>query len=132
MVNEYLREMHPLVPSWTSKRLGPVADPAEARMFSVLQRYADAVVIEPERVLIIEAKTIPDAGAIGQLEHYDDLFYQTPDMSAYWNMPSQLQLLSGWEDVTIQKLCQDKNIDFILYQPQWLKEYVYQRKGLRL
>lgn len=122
--------MHPTSPSWTSKRLGPVADPAEARMYQVSQRYVDAVVLDGERVLLIEAKMLPDAGAIGQLEHYDDLFYQTPELSAYWTMSTQLQLLSAWEDLTVRKLCQDKDIDFILYQPAWAKEYLYQRKKI--
>lgn len=130
LVNEYLLNFHPTALQWKRVRLGPVADPVEARMYSVIQRWADCIYLEDDVVTILEAKIRPDAGAIGQLEHYDDLFVQTPEFQQYWDKKVRLQLLTAWEDVTIKSLCDDKGIIYTFYQPAWVKEYLWQRQKI--
>lgn len=131
-MNEYLMQFHPTDLQWKRVRLGPVANPEEAAMMSVIQRWADAITFDGETITIIEAKIRPEPGVVGQLEMYDDLFTQTPEFQMYWEKPRELLILSGVDDQMTRNFAQDKGMTFQIYQPKWLAEYMFQRYGVRI
>ena len=118
LVNKWMWEFHPTSLQWRRVRLGVVPTKEAAREYLVILRWADAVFVEAGVVHIVEAKLRPNAGAIGQLEHYKLLFGRTPEFSQYWNYPIQLILLANYPDLEIVELCSRKDIQFVLYQPK--------------
>ena len=123
LLTEWLKTFHRTSPQWKRVRLGIPANPAEAKLYSVMLRWADAVFLEDGIMWIVEAKLRPDLGTIGQLEGYGKLIKVTPEFSAYENWPVKLLLLSAVLDLGIAELCTDKNITYeVWYPPEWKKE----------
>ena len=118
LVNKWLWEFHPTSLQWRRVRLGIVPTKEFAKMYMVILRWADAIFIEDGIVHIVEAKLRPTAGAIGQLEHYKQLFRRTPEFSQYWNYPIEMILLTSYMDLEIVQLCTDKSIKYEFYQPK--------------
>lgn len=116
LVNKWVWQFHPTSLQWRRVRLGIVPDKEMARMYMVILRWADLIFIENGIVHIVEAKLRPTAGAIGQLEHYKQLFYRTPEFSSYWNYPVELILLTAYMDLEIVQLCSQKGIKYEFYQ----------------
>jgi len=118
LLTRWLAEFHRTSTQWKRVRLGIPANPAEAKMYSVLMRWADAIFLEDGIVWIVESKLRPDLGTIGQLEGYKDLFYVTPEFSSYHSWPVKLVLLSPVLDAGIAQICSKKGITYEVYKPQ--------------
>ena len=117
LINRWLAEFHRTSLQWTRVRLGQVANKDEAKLYSVILRWCDAIFIEDGVVHIIEGKLRPDLGSIGQLEGYKELFYITPEFSQYWKWPVKLILLTTYLDLNIAELCKKKDINYIVWYP---------------
>jgi len=129
-VNEWLMLKHPYALQWRRVRLGPLPKVEMARAFKVALRWIDAIVYEDGVVYLIEAKIKPKADAVGQLLMYKDLFYQTPEFSNLWDKPVKMVLLTTMDDPNVRKLCTNYNIEYEIFCPAWVKEYLkslYQR-----
>ncbi len=121
LLNLWLAKFHRTSPQWKRVRLGVPANPAEAKLYSVLLRWADAIFLENGKVYIVEAKLRPTLGAIGQLEGYKELFYVTPEFEQYKNWPVELILLSPVLDLGIAEICSKKGIIYEVWKPEeWL------------
>ena len=121
LLTRWLAEFHRTSIQWKRVRLGIPANPAEAKLYSVLMRWADAIFIEDGFVWIVESKLRPELGTIGQLEGYKDLFYVTPEFVQYANWPVKLILLSPVMDLGIAQICTKKGITYEVYKPVgWL------------
>lgn len=116
LVNKWVWQFHPTALQWRRVRLGVVPGKEMAREYMVILRWADLVFVENGIVHIVEAKLRPDAGAIGQLEHYKLLFSRTPEFSQYWNYPVELILLTSYMDLEIVELCSKKGIKYEFYE----------------
>lgn len=117
LLTSWLKEFHRTSPQWKRVRLGIPANPEEAKLYSVLLRWADAVFLENGIMYIVEAKLRPDLGAIGQLEGYKELLKVTPEFSAYENWPIKLILLSAMLDLGIAQICTKKDIIYEVWKP---------------
>jgi len=103
---------------WRRVRLGMVPTQEMARMYSVVLRWADAIYIHEGKVHIVEAKLKVSPGAIGQLEHYAELFRRTPEFSQYHSLPIQLVLLTPHLDMEMVELCSRKGIAYVHWIPE--------------
>jgi len=112
LVNKWVWTFHPTSLQWRRVRLGIVPTKEAAREYLVILRWADLVFVENGIVYIVEAKLRPNAGAIGQLEHYKLLFGRTPEFSQYWTYPIELILLTNYMDLEIVELCSQKGIKY--------------------
>ncbi len=118
LLTKWLAEFHRTDKQWKRVRLGIPANPEEAKLYSVLLRWADAVVESKGKILIIETKLRPDLGAIGQLEGYKDLFKVTPEFSDYKNWPVEMVLVSPVMDFAIAEIASKKGITYDVYKPE--------------
>jgi len=92
LLTRWLAEFHRTSIQWKRVRLGIPANPAEAKLYSVLMRWADAI-----------------------------LFYVTPEFVQYANWPVKLILLSPVMDLGIAQICTKKGITYEVYKPVgWL------------
>ena len=117
LVNKWLSEKHPSSLQWRRVRLGIVPDKEQARMFSVILRWADAIFIEDNTVFIVEAKLRPSAEAFGQLELYQELFRKTPEFQAYWDRPIKLVFLTMMLDQELWEHAERKGIKYEIFNP---------------
>lgn len=132
MVAEWLAKTFPGDPYMTRVRLGaprpsvprPDMTPEELAMVGVWRRWADAVVILKDRLLLVEAAIRPNPGKIGQLELYALLLPHTPEFFKYRHLPVELVLLYAIEDPAVVFLARRKGIRCIMYKPAWLPAYL--------
>lgn len=132
MLAEWLAERWPRTEYLTRVRLGriePRVDPSlltpdEIHATGVHRRWADAVVLLPDRVLLIEAKILPKPGVISQLELYARLLPHTPELAEHAHKPIEMLLLYAIEDPLIQLLAREKGIRCLMYRPDWIDDYM--------
>ncbi len=118
LLTKWLAKFHRTSPQWKRVRLGIPANPEEAKLYSVLLRWADAIFIEDGFVNIVEAKLRPELGAIGQLEGYKELFKITPEFDQYKDWPIKMILLSPVMDLGIAQICTKKGIIYDIWEPE--------------
>ena len=122
-MNEFLAEnyfdKHYATRQWLG--LPPLKEYRE--MYSVIGRWADAIVFEPHQVTIIEAKMSPNPSAIGQLKMYADLFKRTPRYSQYAKLPVFLVFVCTKEDDNVRSLCRDEGIEYRVFRPKWIDDW---------
>lgn len=111
--------------------------PAERAMVGSWRRWADAIILEEDKVVLVESAIRPNPGKIGQLELYRLLLPHTPELGAYRGLPVQMVLLYAIEDPATIMLARSKGIKAIQYQPAWLPEYLEilmprERRGSRI
>ena len=117
LVNDWVWRFHKFAPQWRRVRLGVVPSKEMAKAYSVILRWADLIFMEDGYVNIVEAKLRPTAGAVGQLEHYKELFGRTPEFKDYWDWPIKMILLTSYLDLELVELCSRKDIKYEHYVP---------------
>lgn len=145
MVVEWLTKAHSGDAWITRVRLGsprsavprPDMTPAERAMVGVWRRWADALIILPDKLILVEAAIRPNPGKIGQLELYARLLPHTPEFSQYRDRKIELLLLYSIEDPALILLAREKGIRCVQYIPTWLPDYLKllhprERRGSRL
>lgn len=115
LVNKWMAREHGTALQWRRVRLGIVQDKEQARMFSVILRWADAIFVEDETVHIVEAKLRPSAEAFGQLELYRELFVKTPEFQQFWDRPIRLVFLTTMLDQELKEHADRKGIEYVIY-----------------
>ncbi|RLE76534.1 MAG: hypothetical protein DRJ44_03865 [Thermoprotei archaeon] len=123
LLKEFLQKYFPDWLTWKRVRLGPVPKPEEYKWYQVVRRWADAVVYNGEKVIIIEAKIRAEPGAISQLLLYDKLFPKTPEFRLLKDKPRELLLLVGFPDPEVDELAKEHGIKVAVFCPKWLKEW---------
>ena len=134
LCSEYCATFHHRGVILTRVRLGPypaellkyVSAEEEARMITVWRRWADALVIYPDRVVLIECAIRPNPGKISQLLLYKELFYKTPELEYLKDRRLELELVYAIEDPATVLLAQKHGIRAVYFKPAWVEEYIAQ------
>ena len=137
LVSEYLAENYPHAVTMQRVRLGtvpeeliiPGMEEAEIRMLTVYKRYADALVILPDELILIEAAILPDLGDISKLLAYEILLYNTPELKEYLDRPVTKQLVYAIRDDLIVMLAHRSGIVPVQFSPPWIKDYLKELYG---
>jgi len=113
-------------------RLGPA--PLELRLrypdldierwARVWAKTADAIVITPNALLLIEGELRRPVVAIGELLVYRDLVPQTFSLARYWSLPVKTILLTPLGDPTLETVLQHLGIETVPYRPFWVDDYL--------
>jgi len=96
----------------------------EERMLGVHRRYADAIVILPDRILLIEAIMRADPGKLAVLELYELLLPQTPELQQFSQLPIRKVLLYAIEDPVVSELAKRKDILPVHYVPSFFERWL--------
>ena len=132
MVNEWLATTQSGKKTMTRVRLGspkssiprPDMTPEEAAMIGSWRRWADAIILEKDRVTLVEAAIRAQPGKIAQLELYKMLMPHTPELRAWKGLPIDMVLLYAIEDSATIFMARQKGIKCIEYKPAWLPAYL--------
>lgn len=111
-VNKWLWVYHRDKPQWRRTRLGALPDKEMSALYSVTLRWADAIILDGNELVIVEAKLNPVAGAIGQLELYRELIRATPEFDRFSNLPIKLVFLTTRLDLQLLQFCTAKGITY--------------------
>ena len=121
LVTEWLQKFHSKNMQWRQVRLGPI--PNGNTIYSALRRYADAIYLDGNSVVIVEACIRPEHEKIAQLELYRNMFAVTPEFSDVQSYTLRLLVLTTLEDQFVHQLADQNGIEYQVYSPQWIKDY---------
>jgi hypothetical protein len=132
LAEEYIDRNYPGRIKWLRIRLGNLRDDLlfpgmtkeEEQLASVWKRYADAVVLDDEKLIIIEGAIFPDLGDISRLLGYEKLLRQTPEFKQYADLPVEKQLVLAVEDKFLEKLAGENDVKVVYYKPEWVEYYL--------
>jgi len=127
MVYEWMIKNYPNDLQWRRVRVGPLPGKEPDKLYGVLRRWVDGLIVTKTKVIIVEAKVKPDPGAISQLEVYRLLFPETPEFSSLKKRKIELVFLTSSKDPILYKLAKQKKIRYVVYCPKWLKEYLEEK-----
>ena len=94
-------------------------------MLVAWRRWADAIAIYPDRVVIIEGSIRPDPGDPSKLELYRELLPQTPELAEeIRDKPIMLELVASIHDPVVERMCWERGIKYVLFTPPWVSGYL--------
>lgn len=139
MASEWLASNFPASEIRTRVRLGRVPPEIVSalppslspRALQFLQRWADAVILDRDRVTIAEFKIRTAATAIGQLLLYRQLLPETPELTEHAWKPVNLLLVTAQADPEVAAFARSHGIRLELYRPQWIINYLRELRVLR-
>jgi len=132
MLLEFLMRTYPLGTWRTNVRLGMphpeiarvAVTPEEERMLLITLPMADAVVLLPERVDIIECLVRPEWWKILMLKVYGKLFPMTEEFRQHWRKPIRLLLLTAILNPFMEWIAREEGVAIQHYRPIWLEPYL--------
>ena len=84
----------------------------------------DALVVEADKVVLVEAEIRQPRNAVGHLLVYKSLVASTPELADHLGKPVVLVLLTPWTNATIEAMARESHIQVEVYNPAWIAEYV--------
>jgi hypothetical protein len=97
---------------------------AEVRALGVARRWADAVIVEPALLTVVEASIIPGPGKISQLQVYLQLIPHTPELQAWVAHPRRGLLLWAMDDPVSRRVAAAAGLLVDIYHPDWVDVYL--------
>lgn len=118
MLNAWIWDKHQTDLQWRRVRVGTLPTKELARMYSVILRWVDAIIVSDGVIYLVEAKLRADPGALGQLDLYEKLLRVTPEFEQYRNYPVQKVLLAATTDLNMVELCSEKGVLFEVFSEE--------------
>jgi hypothetical protein len=140
LLAEYNAIHYPGATIYQQQRLGPIDAPPVTpagstlpkNFYGSLRRWADAVVILPDAVIIQEATIGADFGKISMLQLYARLASNTPELAPFRGRPVRLEIVCAVPDPALAEQCRSEGIAFSVFTPPWVLDYlssIFPREG---
>ena len=135
LVSEYILENFPGAIVYYDQPLGAIPPEAPrsntgqylAGVARTSRPRADAIVIHEDTLWIVEGKIIDVSLGAGKLPMYERLVPSTPELSEYKDLPRKMLLISANPAQWSAQEALVHNIELVVYQPEWSKEYLHWR-----
>lgn len=119
----YVRTAYPSDQVQFNARLGPIPTKflgvdlggMSENIYKVYNRYADAVVVQPDKLILVEGKMIDILPAIGQIMYYRFLLPKTPEFAAYAALPVEMEIVCPSPDPEIVAFAQSVGIRVVIW-----------------
>ena len=121
---DYEHRSHVHVGSTPFRKEGRFYSDATARLLGEFRRWADAVVIMPDRIVLIEVKIIPQPGVISQIKHYARLLPETPELAEHRDKPIEMRLVFAVDDPVVSDQARTEGILVTIFCPVWIDDYL--------
>lgn len=131
-ITEYCQLMFPQSPQYFNLRLGHAPEELARRnpgvnidrAARVWLRTADAVVIQPGAILLLEGELRRPVESVGELLVYRALLYDTAELRQYGRLPIRMILVCPRDDPDLRTIISANGIELAVYQPAWAMEYL--------
>jgi len=101
-------------------------EPGELELLGRYRRWADAIVIKPEKLILIEGAIRPALGDVSTILGYSRLIPLTPELEPYKELPRQLELVGAIYDPVVDLLCRESGIRYIQFTTTEVEQYLKQ------
>ena len=131
MLGEYLPMAYPGATWFLKLRVGrprrekgaePI-DEGEINLARNFNRWADAVVVTPGEIVVIEAKMWDPSNAIGKLKEYMILARSTPELEIYASRPLVGEVVTAQHDPLAERIIRESGLRYVHYEPPWMDEF---------
>jgi hypothetical protein len=134
-LGEWMARYRPDARVLTHVRLGPIRPATQGVQFSALEmqalglwrRWADALVILPDRLELVEAKILQSPAQNAQLELYAHLLPDTPELVEFRGRRLDKVALVALEDPAATFQARKAGIQVIVWRPPWMDEWMAAR-----
>jgi hypothetical protein len=99
-------------------------EPEELYLSGRYRRWADALVIRADRLILIEGAIRPSLGDISILKGYARLVPLTPELGSLAKLPIELQLVGAVYDPVVERLCHEEGIKYIQFTTDETEAYL--------
>ena len=132
MVSEYLLAKYSQFHSINAVPLGRVDESLMAthgyqRALGLSRPYrpeADAIVILPNYLVLIEAKVWNVVNGLAQLPLYKTLIATTPELQQYLPRDILMEVVVGWTNANLETMARGLGVSVVVYSPPWLANVV--------
>jgi hypothetical protein len=101
----------------------PVTPQTEAMLRGALM-YADAVIIEPSQIEVVEAKVVGQPSAVSQLRAYASLVLSTPDLQPYLGRQLVERHLWAVDNELARQMANAAGQVVTIFTPPWIEDYL--------
>jgi len=127
LVWEWVKKNFPDRPQWFRQRVGKAVFVGDEKLYQVLRRWADAIILDDKEIVIVEGKLRPKPEAIAELLLYKSLFPETPEFKVYKDLPIRMIMLTTMLDKAVKALAKQHKIEYVIYAPAWVKVIMRER-----
>lgn len=85
---------------------------------------ADAIVILPRYLVLVEAKVWSAVNGLAKLPLYKSLVPFTPELKQYLPREVLMELVVGSTPANLEIMAREQNVKLVVFTPDWLKEVV--------
>lgn len=132
MISEYLKENYAGFTFILNIPLGSVSEDLQRKegykralgLSRPFRPIADAVVILPNYLLLVEAKVWNVVNGLAKLPLYKTLVPITPELMEYRPRGVIMQLVVGWTNPNLELMARAADVELKVYRPLWLEEVV--------
>jgi len=103
--------------------------PEELNIIGATRRFADAVVIRSNEVVLIETAIRPTLGKVSTLHGYGRLARVTPELAPFRDLPLRLELVGCIYDPVLDQLCREQNIKYVTWTTPASTAYLQKLAG---
>jgi len=129
---EYIKQYYSEFPSILGQPLGVVPtslmeQEGYQRALGIMRPFrpeADALVILPRHLLLIEAKVWHVINGLAKLPMYKSLVPVTPELREYMPREVLMELVVGWTSPNLEIMARDHGIAVKVFCPDWLTKVV--------
>jgi len=134
-LGEWVAQYRPDARVLTHVRLGPIRPQLQGVTLTALEfqamglwrRWADALVILPDRLELVEAKILQSPTQNAQLELYAHLFPDTPELAEFRGRRLDKLALVALEDPAATFMARSVGIQVVVWRPPWIDEWMAAR-----
>lgn len=125
---EYIKTNYANIPHWIRVEVGPLPEGDNPLLFSRLRRWADAIIIMPDHIKVLECKMKADVSVIGQVLLYASLVPQTPLFARYAHLPVKPVVVTAMITDEVKRAIESAGIEVVIFKPsnfeQWYAEKI--------
>lgn len=116
LLQQYVGPIHPVGEK-------PALSAEEERAIGTGRRRADAVIILPDELHLLECYIHVNLGKLSQLMTYTQLLPLTPELENYTHLPIKGFLVGAQRDPILDQMAARFNIEVKIFRPQWVVDY---------
>jgi len=132
LCSQYVAENYPHARVLIQQYVGPIRTSEDEELLTqgeklalgTGRRRADAVLILPDKIIVLECYVHVQLGKLSQLMTYLQLLPLTPELKDFVHLPVVGRLVGAQRDPILDQVAAQQNIEVVIFQPAWIVRYL--------